>query len=369
MAGSIGLISGFLVADGSMIKVYNDSFDKYNIEDGHFRLNDSLSKENKKALEKEGVTIYDLNYIEEEVESTGTIRLFKPRNKVNQVCIMEGKLPQSKNEIAIDRMYADNNNYQVGQTIKVGKKKLKITGLVALSDYSALFSKNSDLMFDSVKFGVGIISKEEFKSFKDAKIYYNYAWTYNEDVDNEVNASNDFLNVLVKNVSGIDDYIPQYANQAIHFTGDDMGGDEAMMTVLLYIIIGILAFVFAITTKNTIESEAPMIGILRAMGYTKKEMLIQYMTLPILVSLVACIVGNILGYTYFKDVMAGMYYGSYSLPTYVMIWSGDAFIKTTIIPFIMMVLINYGILMKSLKLSPLKFMKRDIKKVKKNRSF
>lgn len=367
MAGSIGLISGFLVADGSMIKAYNDSFDKYNIEDGHFRLNDSLSKENKKTLEKEGVTIYNLNYIEEEVESSSTIRLFKPRNKVNQVCIMEGKLPQRKNEIAIDRMYADNNNYQVGQTIKVGKKKLKITGLVALSDYSALFSKNSDLMFDSVKFGVGIVSKEEFKSFKDAKIYYNYAWTYNEDVDSEVNASNDFLNVLVKNVSGIDDYIPQYANQAIHFTGDDMGGDEAMMTVLLYIIIGILAFVFAITTKNTIESEAPMIGTLRAMGYTKKEMLIQYMTLPILVSLVACIVGNILGYTYFKDVMAGLYYGSYSLPTYVTIWSGDAFIKTTIIPFIMMVLINYGILMKSLKLSPLKFMKRDIKKVKKNK--
>lgn len=367
MAGSIGLISGFLVADGSMIKAYNDSFDKYNIEDGHFRLNDSLSKENKKALEKEGVTIYNLNYIEEKVESSSTIRLFKPRNKVNQVCIMDGKLPQSKNEIAIDRMYADNNNYQVGQTIKVGKKKLKITGLVALSDYSALFSKNSDLMFDAIKFGVGIVSDEGFESFKDAKIYYNYAWTYNEDVDNEINTSNDFLNVLVKNVSGIDDYIPQYANQAIHFTGDDMGGDEAMMTVLLYIIIGILAFVFAITTKNTIESEAPMIGTLRAMGYTKKEMLIQYMTLPILVSLVACIVGNILGYTYFKDVMAGMYYGSYSLPTYVTIWSGDAFIKTTIIPFIMMVLINYGILMKSLKLSPLKFMKRDIKKAKKNK--
>lgn len=367
MAGSIGLISGFLVADGSMIKAYNDSFDKYNIEDGHFRLNDSLSKENKKTLEKENVTIYNLNYIEEEVGSSSAIRLFKPRNKVNQVCIMDGKLPKNKNEIAIDRMYADNNNYQVGQTIKVGKKKLKITGFVALSDYSALFSKNSDLMFDAIKFGVGIVSDEGFESFKDAKIYYNYAWTYNEKVDNEVNASNDFLNVLVKNVSGIDDYIPQYANQAIHFTGDDMGGDEAMMTVLLYIIIGILAFVFAITTKNTIESEAPMIGTLRAMGYTKKEMLIQYMTLPILVSLVACIVGNILGYTYFKDVMAGMYYGSYSLPTYVTIWSGDAFIKTTIIPFIMMVLINYGILMKSLKLSPLKFMKRDIKKVKKNK--
>ena len=364
MAGSIGLISGFLVADGSMIKAYNDSFDKYNIEDGHFRLNDSLSKENKKALEKEGVTIYDLNYIEEEVESTSTIRLFKPRNKVNQVCIMEGKLPQSKNEIAIDRMYADNNHYQVGQTIKVGKKKLKITGLVALSDYSALFSKNSDLMFDSVKFGVGIISKEEFKSFKDAKIYYNYAWTYNEDVDNEVNASNDFLNVLVKNVSGIDDYIPQYANQAIHFTGDDMGGDKAMMTVLLYIIIGILAFVFAITTNNTIRKEANVIGTLRASGYTRGELIRHYMAAPVFVTFIGAIIGNIIGYTVGKDYCAGLYYGSYSLPTYVTIWNAEAFLLTTVVPILIMLVVNSVLLWYKLKLSPLKFLRRDLSRRK-----
>ena len=100
MAGSIGLISGFLVADGSMIKAYNDSFDKYNIEDGHFRLNDSLSKENKKTLEKKMLQSIILITLKKKVESSSTIRLFKPRNKVNQVCIMEGKLPQSKNEIS-----------------------------------------------------------------------------------------------------------------------------------------------------------------------------------------------------------------------------------------------------------------------------
>ena len=364
MAGSIGLISGFLVAGGSMIKAYNDSFDKYNIEDGHFRLNDSLSKENKKTLEKEGVTIYDLNYIEEEVESTSTIRLFKPRNKVNQVCIMDGKLPQSKNEIAIDRMYADNNNYQVGQTIKVGKKKLKITGLVALSDYSALFSKNSDLMFDAIKFGVGIVSNEGFESFKDAKIYYNYAWTYNEKVDNEVNASNDFLNVLVKNVSGIDDYIPQYANQAIHFTGDDMGGDEAMMTVLLYIIIGILAFVFAITTNNTIRKEANVIGTLRASGYTRGELIRHYMAAPVFVTFIGAIIGNIIGYTVGKDYCAGLYYGSYSLPTYVTIWNAEAFLLTTVVPILIMLVVNSVLLWYKLKLSPLKFLRRDLSRRK-----
>ena len=52
---------------------------------------------------------------------------------------MQGKMPEKADEIAIDRMYADNNELKVGDDLKVGKQTLKITGLVALSDYSALF--------------------------------------------------------------------------------------------------------------------------------------------------------------------------------------------------------------------------------------
>ena len=33
MAATIGFVSGFLVADGSMLTAYNNSFQKYNIED------------------------------------------------------------------------------------------------------------------------------------------------------------------------------------------------------------------------------------------------------------------------------------------------------------------------------------------------
>lgn len=34
MVTTIGMVSGFLVADGSMIQAYNEGFEKYNIEDG-----------------------------------------------------------------------------------------------------------------------------------------------------------------------------------------------------------------------------------------------------------------------------------------------------------------------------------------------
>ena len=36
MVATIGFVSGFLVADGSMLTAYDTSFEKYNIEDGNF---------------------------------------------------------------------------------------------------------------------------------------------------------------------------------------------------------------------------------------------------------------------------------------------------------------------------------------------
>ena len=67
---------------------------------------------------------------------------------------MDGEFPKKNNEIALDRMFADNNKIKIGDTVGFSKEKYKVTGLVALSDYSALFSNNTDLMFDAVLFGV-----------------------------------------------------------------------------------------------------------------------------------------------------------------------------------------------------------------------
>ncbi|MBS5647861.1 MAG: ABC transporter permease, partial [Lachnospiraceae bacterium] len=148
---------------------------------------------------------------------------------------------------------------------------------------------------------------------------YRYSFTYDEkpaDEQSEKEQSDDFVDVLAKRMGmTLTDYIPRYGSQAINFTGDDMGSDRSMMLVLLYILIAIMAFVFAVTTNNTIAKEACVIGTLRASGYTRRELLSHYLALPVIVTLIAAVIGNVLGYTFFKDICAGMYYGSYSLPT------------------------------------------------------
>ena len=118
-----------------------------------------------------------------------------------------------------------------------------------------------------------------------------------------------------------------------------------MVQWLLYIVIVILAFIFAITARSTIEQESSVVGTLLASGYTRGELVRHYMTLPVVVMLVASVVGNVLGYTWMKYVVAGMYYHSYSLPTYTTIWNADAFIETTVIPFVLLLVVNFLVIM------------------------
>ena len=361
---TIGFVSGFLVADGSMIKAYNEGVDKYNTENGHFRTSEKMNDAQIQSIEENGIRIYDNFYLEQDLTNDSTMRIFESRDQVNLACLMEGEFPKAANEIAIDRMYADNNKISIGDTLKSGTQSWKVTGFIALPDYSCLFQNNNDSMFDSVKFGIGIVTSEAFESLDSPLVKYCYAWKYNDEPTTEKEekeVSDDLMKAINKEVS-LEEFVPRYLNQAITFTRDDMGSDRAMMIVFLYIVIAIMAFVFGITISNTIAKESNVIGTLLASGYTKNELIRHYMAMPILVTLIGALIGNILGYTIMKDICAGMYYGSYSLPTYVTVWNAEAFLLTTIIPILLMLLVNYTVLHRKLSLSPLKFLRRDLKR-------
>ncbi|MEE3468110.1 MAG: ABC transporter permease, partial [Eubacterium sp.] len=369
----IGFISGFLVAANSMIAAYDESFEKYNVEWGHFITKDEPSDAALDGIGEDAhATIEKQLFFDTTLQGGSTLRVFQKRDKINGECLMEGAFPEKDNEVAIDRMYADNNHYSVGDTLVLSGREMTVTGLVALSDYSALFSSNSDMMFDAVLFGVGVVTEDGFKAFEEThlKLHYEYVWDYeNEpaDEDEEMDRAEDVMEAAVRYVS-LEDFLPRYANQSIQFTGTDFGGDSTMMKVLLYVLIAVLAFVFSITIRHTIVREASVIGTLRASGYTKGEILRHYLALPVIVTLISALVGNILGYTVFKDVAAAMYYGSYSLPTFTVLWNAEAFLLTTVIPVIIMFVINFFAIKRALRLSPLRFLRHDLAKHKRSKA-
>lgn len=371
MFATIGLVSGYLVAGNSMVAAYDETFEKYNIEDGNLRLAKKANKALIKELENNEITLYDNFYVDDAMENSTTLRIFANRTEVNTVCLMDGVMPTAYDEIGLDRMYAVNNNITIGDTLSDGTNTFRVTGLIALPDYSCLFQDNNDSMFDAQKFGVSIVTAESFARFSESDLTWSYSWKYDAPPADDAEA-NDMAEDLMKSIAAeteLKSFVPRYQNQAIVFTGDDMEGDQVMVLVLLYIVMIIMAFVFGITTSNTILKEANVIGTLRASGYTKMELIRHYMTLPLLVSGVGAVLGNILGYTWMKDFCASLYYASYSLTTFHVLWNANAFLLTTIIPLIMMTVITFLVLTRKLSLSPLKFLHKDFSRKKQRKAF
>lgn len=547
----ISICSGMRVSNESLKQAYYESFDKYTLEDGHLTLDKPLPDEMRSVFEEKGaMKLYDNFYFDEETPDGQVVRVYSQEDEINTPCLLSGELPANDGEIAIDRVFAKNNDISVGDSITLKGRELLITGFVALPDYSTLFERNTDSMFDSVNFSVAVMTKSGFDALGSRNMEYNYAWLYNEapaddieaaersdkfldvvkdeltdydeaivkaqvdeltdrlekageeygeiykrsfedkvseitdnaekggreyaelyqksieakltevsekaragaaeyaqimmttgakpsrsdlsvDVDDytfsliegtvnamitggeysgpteeefrdayldtvekprreelsvqlddflfgivedaadaelngrdfEMPADEEFENEIDKTgIISVDNYIPRYLNQAITFSIEDIGGDEAGTMVMCYMMIALIAFIFAVTISNTITAEAGVIGTLRASGYTKGELIRHYMVLPLVVTLFAAVVGNALGYTVMKEFCVNLYRSSYSLTDYVTVWDASAFILSTVIPIVMMLIINFLVLTSRLKLSPLKFLRHDLRK-------
>ena len=369
---TIGIVSGFIVANTSMQKAYDESFSKYTIENGHLETESIISQDVINDIEKhENIRMKELFYKETEEESGDTIRIYKPRKGINEVDLMRGRMPLKKNEIAIDRLYAENNKIKIGDNLKIGNKDLKVTAFIAASDYSALFKSLSELMFDANHFSIGIMTDDGWDSIANEHLHYCYAWLNNKNLndDKQVEKGKDIAKyyMSINGNNPIKLLAARPENQAITFTSDDFGSDLIMLKRLLYMIIILLAFIFAITAKNIIDKESNVVGTLLASGYSHAELRRHYYILSIMITLVAAIIGNILGYTCLKDLMAKAYYGSYSLPTYVTRYSGYAFVVTTLIPCSLILAINYIVVKRALRYRPLQFIRNDFRNSKKNR--
>nr|WP_302512660.1 FtsX-like permease family protein [uncultured Ruminococcus sp.] len=369
----ISLVSGFLVADTSLHTAYLDAFDKYNIEDGNFAYAEEASDDAIAAIEKDGkVKVYANFYKEEDTDDfESTFRAFGERNDIDKVCLLDGDMPKADTDVAIDRLYAKNHDLEIGDKFGVAGKNLTISGIVALSDYSTLYQNASDMMFDNDKFGVGVMTDAGFAALRENHLHYNYSWSYDTAPEDDAEAKDmaeDLMPILAEN-GMLTNFLPEYLNQAIIFAGDDMGGDMSMILAFLYIVIVILAFVFSITISNNITREANVIGTLRASGYSRGEMVRHYLIMPMLVLLVAAVVGNVLGYTWLEQIFANQYLASYGLTTYEVLLNPQAFVLTTVIPLILLFIINFVMLTVKMRISPLQFIRRDLSKRKKKKAF
>ena len=361
----ISAVSGFLTVVYSVKDLLYKNQDECNVEDGQFAVTQTLNKDTKDKIEDLDLNLYENFYSEQDLSDDTMIRIYKNREKVDIATVYEGRLPKNKHEIALDRLFAEKNDYKVGETIHLNGEDIKIVGFIAVPDYTSLIEKNNDLMMDAIHFGVAIVDNKTFDEFAEKNITYNYSYVLDKkDASDKENYDklNDIRDICLENGYMLTNMMTSDMNQTISFLPNDMGGDIPMIKALLYIILVILAFIFVVISETIIDEESTVIGTLLASGYTKNELIRHYMVLPIIITIVSCIIGNIVGYLVFPPYFKDMYYGSYCLPPLKVQFIPEAFITTTIIPLVFMLVINYLMLRHKLNISPIRFLRRDTHK-------
>ncbi len=378
MVFAIGITSGFLSAASSIEKLIGTMDATYSIEDARFTTTFEATKSElssaAKAAEGAGAGkthiyksyCFDLDFEAEGTQPNTIARVYQERTSVNLAAYAEGHAPQAKNEIAIDRVAANNMGVTLGSTVKVAGTEFSVCGIMTLPDYSALFEKNTDFMFNAVSFAVTTVSADAFKALEEE---HSPTYTYSVRFENRdltdaqrVDAETEMTDALSSAGVVLSDFADKDSNQGIGYPLDDVQSDSSMWTILMLMLIVIMAFMFVVLTSSTIEEESAIIGTLMASGWRKRELIAHYMAMPCIVGILAAIIGNLLGYIALVEPMKNLYYNSYSLPPYVASWDWEVFFVTTVAPVVLLVGITFIGLARKLRCTPLQFLRHETKK-------
>lgn len=366
----IGVVTGFLsVAYSAKELLIKDQISS-KVEDGQLALRDRMDVKTKTKLEALGLKVYEQFYTEQSVSRDTMVRVYRKRFDINRATLHEGRMPNKQTEIALDRLFALKNGYNIRDTIRMSGKSMTITGLISVPDYTSLIQKNSDMMMDPIHFGIAIVTDTGFQTLSTDRIVYSYSYYLD---DRELNdfqkqkRADDIQEICIKEGAVLENLLTAQMNQAISFLPNDMGSDIPMVQTLLYIILMILAFVFVVISQTMIEEQASVIGTLLASGYTRRELLQHYMMLPTILIIISAGIGNLIGYTLFPNLFTDMYYSNYCLPPLSIQPVWEALLSTTVMPFIFMMLILYVLLKRRLRLSPLRFLRKDLRRHRQRR--
>ena len=376
MTGSIALTSGFLLAAHSIGCIIDGMRDEYAIEDGRVTTSFEATSAQIKAAEDAaedvgGVTFYKDFSIDAAFRKTSdddgtkrTLRTYAHRTEVNLASYCEGAKPQADDEVAIDRVFATNNELAVGDTLDLCGRTYTICGIMTQPDSQALFLNNSDFTVNTITYGVAEVTDAGFAALEDAggAPAYTYSFAFKDrslSVADRTDAEKDMVDALTDADACVDDLIDADSNQGIGYARDDVDGDSMMWTTLLDIIIVIMAFVFVVLTDATIEEESAIIGTLLASGYRKREIVLHYLALPAVVGILASILGCALGVAVFTEPMRNLYYGSYSLPPFHVYWSWEIFVMCAVVPAAALILITLVGLLRKIGKTPLQFLRHE----------
>lgn len=416
-----------LIGAGYTIIDNGETHDEANkIEDGQFSVFVPLSDEEISRLEDAGAEVEGMFYEDYDVMDGKTIRVFANRENIDLVECDEGNLAEADDEIVVEKRFSQVNDISVGDIIQIAGNEFKVTGIGTSPDYNALFKEMSDTVVDSKVFGTVFVTEGAYdklnatgESVKTETYLYAFRLegkTTCDDVKDALEdikvdtdsiddeyfqeywdrtgaAINDFKDGIKELKSGaneladgvaelkketdsfLKDYDTDLANITSFVTSDDnprTGGaaDDQQINVQAGYFFGVLlmflfTYVISVFVVHGIEKESSVIGALYALGVKRRDLMMHYLTLPVIVTTVAGIIGFLIGISNVGiPVQMADAYAYYSIPDMDVKIPPILVVYGIVMPPLAAIVVNYFVIRKKLSQTALSLIKNEVKQPK-----
>lgn len=320
--------AGIRATDPDMRITADSYYDKSKLMDIRVVSNLGLTKDDVTAISKvTGVEEVEPNYSTHVIckvkNNELVVEVMSATKKLNKITVTKGRMPESSHEVLVDPFFIQSSGMKIGDTIKLtlenGKTAsniLKVTNFkivgIGTTAYYLSFQRgntnigsgdvNSFLVVDPEAFRMGAYSSI-YVSVKGARKLTSYTDAYDKKVEKvaerlkktaEIQSKRRYDELFqatvpscyVLNRSSIEAYVEFEQN------ADRMGAIGIVFPAIFFLV---AALVSLTTMTRMVEEERTQIGVLKALGYSKKVIAAKYLLYALLATLGGSLAGAAVG--------------------------------------------------------------------------
>lgn len=172
----------------------------------------------------------------------------------------------------------------------------------------------------------------------------------------------ELIDKLTISLSNLTQFVKASDNPRIGAASEDQVINKVAGLIAGVIIIILFAYVISVFVVHGIERESSVIGALYALGVTRRDLLLHYLTLPVFVTFLGSVIGTLIGYSPIgiESQMADAYQ-YFSIPKFSYVYAPYLLVYALVMPVVIAALVNWIVIRKKLSRPVLALMRKEAK--------
>ncbi|MHB8071172.1 MAG: ABC transporter permease [Candidatus Cryosericum sp.] len=257
-----------------------------------------------------GLTVEARREADVAVDTELTLRVFEQTSRVDIPAVTDGRALQSDNEILLGQTVATVAKTRLGTPLTLNGRSFTIVGFVAVPDYMYPIRTTDDagIILDPKAFGVAVVTPAAMDGLAPTALT---TWHVKAIAGNE-NAARQALADTV----GLSYWQEITANPRYTLATAKLKGASSVSTSMPLVILLLTSLLLAAAQGRMVRMQRAQLGMLKALGYSTRELVLQELALPVIIAVSGSLLGVLTAVVSMRPILNFMV-SYFSIPLYI----------------------------------------------------